>query len=530
MKIVILGGTGVFGSRLARLLRRDGHSVTLAARRGADALAAEIGADSLRHDRSQDPAPLFAAAPDLLIDATGPFQHYGPDPYRLARAAIDAGVDYMDLSDDADFTAGIVELDAVAQAAGRVVLSGMSSVPALSGAAVMALAEGMTAIDAIDGAILPGNRAPRGHAVMAAILHQAGRPMRVWHAGIWEMRRGWSDCRAYPLLGGGTRHGWLNRVPDLELFPSYFRARSVTFRAGLELPVMGRSLALLSVLRRVIRLPVPVGLAHRVASVLERLGTDRGGMVVTVSGDTPNGAVIRHWHLAAEEGEGPFVPAIPARAAVAAWPLRAGARAAIAEIPLAAMERAMADLAIRTERAERRAEPLFSKVLGADFEDLPKQVQDTHKVITARRLSGLGRVSRGRGLWPRLIAFAFRFPPAGEAVRINVLKTRKGDTETWVRRFGRTTFRSTLKATPDGMTERFGPFTFELGLHVDQGTLRFPVKGGRIGTVRIPSWALPQSEAHEFVSDGTFRFDVTLRAPVTRQFIIRYEGALGPVD
>ena len=53
----------------------------------------------------------------------------GGDPYALPRICLRAGVDYLDLSDDAGFTAGIAALDAEAQAAGRRILSGASSVP-----------------------------------------------------------------------------------------------------------------------------------------------------------------------------------------------------------------------------------------------------------------------------------------------------------------------------------------------------------------------------------------------------------------
>ena len=37
MKVLVIGGAGVFGSRLARLLVRDGHSVTLGGRNLAKA-------------------------------------------------------------------------------------------------------------------------------------------------------------------------------------------------------------------------------------------------------------------------------------------------------------------------------------------------------------------------------------------------------------------------------------------------------------------------------------------------------------
>ncbi|WJY20319.1 NAD(P)-binding domain-containing protein [Fontisubflavum oceani] len=65
MTIVILGGTGVFGSRLARLPCRDGHRVVIAVRGVADAegLAAEIGAEVLQVDRAGDLAPFSKQAP-----------------------------------------------------------------------------------------------------------------------------------------------------------------------------------------------------------------------------------------------------------------------------------------------------------------------------------------------------------------------------------------------------------------------------------------------------------------------------------
>ena len=108
-------------------------------------------------------------------------------------------------------------------------------------------------------------------------------------------------------------------------------------------------------------------------------------------------------------------------------------------------------------------------------------------------------------------------------------KTRDGDAERWERQFGNHRFRSVLRRTPRGMTERFGPFTFSLGLHVADEALHFPVLEGRVGPLRLPRFALPVSETREFEEAGRMHFDVTLRAPITGQFIIRYEGALAPL-
>lgn len=123
--VLVVGGTGVFGSRLAEGLIRDGVAgVTVAGRDGArlTRVAERLGCRSVRLD-VRDPAlyaRLAEIAPRIVIDAAGPFQTYPErDPYRLARAALASGAHYFDLSDDAGFTAGIGALDADARAAGR---------------------------------------------------------------------------------------------------------------------------------------------------------------------------------------------------------------------------------------------------------------------------------------------------------------------------------------------------------------------------------------------------------------------------
>ncbi|MEL7132296.1 MAG: saccharopine dehydrogenase NADP-binding domain-containing protein, partial [Pseudomonadota bacterium] len=101
MKVVIVGGYGVFGSLTARLLVRDGHQLWLAGRRPekARALARELGAQTIAFDITTAQETLFAIKPDVVIDAAGPFQHYGNDPYRLPRLCIAHGCHYLDLSD-----------------------------------------------------------------------------------------------------------------------------------------------------------------------------------------------------------------------------------------------------------------------------------------------------------------------------------------------------------------------------------------------------------------------------------------------
>jgi NAD(P)-dependent dehydrogenase (short-subunit alcohol dehydrogenase family) len=527
MKVLILGGTGVFGERLARLLARDGHQITIAARTlaTAQALALDLGACALQMDRGGELSDLNDHA--VVIDAAGPFHAYGPDPYRLPRAAIAAGAHYLDLCDNADFCAGITALDAEARIAGLAVISGLSSVPAISSAAVRALCGTETPIH-IDSAILPGNRAPRGLSVMSSILAQAGRPFPLWRGGAWVSASGWSGPRDYSLAKGLTRQGWLIEVPDTRLFPAHFGAQTVEFRAGLELGVMRYGLAAFAALRRLIPFPVLtlVVRAFRLAAgLLAPFGTGRGGMSVTVTT-----ATARHsWRLIAEDGHGPFVPAVPVRALLRRACLPPGAAPALEVVTLAELEAAMSDLAIRFDRTVEPIAPIFPGILGPGFATLPAAIRATHQTVGISRWQGRASVTRGRSLWSRLLARLFRFPPESVDTDVEVTKTVTPKGETWLRRFGNRRFRSHLAATPHGLTERFGPFTFLLALKVQDGELHYPVAAGRIGPIPLPRWLLPVSEAREFEAEGVFHFDVRLSAPLTGKLMVHYRGSLKPM-
>lgn len=532
MKVVVLGGYGVFGTKLVRLLARDGHDVVVAGRSEvrAQALATEVGAAALVVDRQGDLGALWAARPDAVVDAAGPFHAYGNDPYGLPGACIAQGVHYLDLADDPAFCAGIGVLDEAAVKAGVFALSGASSVPAISSAVVAALAAGMTQIDTISTAILPGNRAPRGRAVVASILHQNGRPFDALIDGVPVPVRSWSAPASFNLGQRIVRKAWMIEVPDHRLFGPYFAARTVFFRAGMELGVMNHGLAALSWLRGRLGFGIAgwfVTVMVWLAKLLWPFGTDKGGMSVAVTGHGPDGWRHRVWRMVATGGEGPFIPAVAARVILRdPAMIPPGARPAIGEVPLAAVEAGMADLAVTTEVLDRPALPLFVRQLGNDFAGLPDVVQDAHRVYGPRRWAGQGRVTRGGSLWARGLAMLFRFPPATDAVPVTVTMTPQAGGELWERRFGDKVFRSYLKENGGHMTERFGPFTFTLGLHVADGQLHFPVLSGRLGPLPLPRFVLPQSVAREYADAGRFHFDVALRAPLTGGLMVHYQGWL----
>ena len=549
--ILIIGGYGVFGGKLADALSADpAFDVIVAGRdlRKAERFCENKACRPLALDKA---APDFAETiaaerPFILIDASGPFQAHTEQLYRVAEAALSCGAHYLDLSDDGAFTGGIDVLDEAATEKGLTVLSGVSSVPALSSAAVTALAEGLTDIDHIESMILPGNRAPRGLSVVEAIVGQAGRPLAACRAGRWVPVTGWGDRRTVTLDVPGespVRKRWASLIgaPDLVLFPEYFQARSVSFRAGLDLKLMHGGLALLSLPVRwgLVRSLSPLAPALKwIADRLEPFGSSTGGMKVCVSGRTQTGkAERRDWTLIVRGGDGPSIPAIPAEILcrkLAAGTVRPGARACLAEFTLEEAEAALSRLRTGTARTTQETPFLFEEVLGANFDTLPAEIQDLHAITFARRWTGRARIERGTSLLSRMAGAIAGFPPAGEDVPVTVEMTRRGNTETWIRTFGTRRFRSFL--SPDGapgsglMGERFGLMRFRIGLEASEGRLGYPVLSGRLLGIPLPGFLLPRSTTWETVdAEGRACFDVRLDLPLGGH-VATYSGWLVPDD
>ena len=270
-------------------------------------------------------ARLSQSQPALLINASGPYQ--GQD-YRLARTCIAAGVHYVDLADTRGFVAGIGTLDEEARRAGVLVVSGASTVPALSAAVVDAYVEQFARLECVRIVISPGNSFDPGLATTQSILGTLGRPFTMPADGRTAEVHGWQGLQRRHIPGLGGR--WLGAcdTPDLELFPRrYPGLRSVQVFAALEVGAFHLGLWGLSwvvragLLRRPERLAAPLLALKR---AMRFLGSDVGGMAVTLEGASPSGGRKRiEWRLIARRGHGPFIPAMPS--AILAKRLLAGA-------------------------------------------------------------------------------------------------------------------------------------------------------------------------------------------------------------
>jgi hypothetical protein len=544
-RVLVIGGGGTFGSLLVRgILAATDFGVVIAGRdlKKAQALVEdllfhspgrEIEAAVLDRDGIA-PDDLRALGVFAVVDAAGPFQHAEA---KVAEAAIEAGVHYLDLADARDFVAAFPRLDARAKARGVTAISGASSTPALSHAVLDSLTSGWRAVDSIEVAISPGNRAPRGVSVVAAILSYAGRPVRVFVDGEWRERAGWSMLTRRMLPGIGRRWLSLCETPDLDLIPERFRVRrSAVFRAGLELPVLHLGLwaASLLVRARVVSSLEPCARFFRgIAGLLSGLGTDRGGMIVEARGiGADNRAAETRWTLVAEAGDGPVIPTLPALAALrrlAEGRLWAGAYPCVGGLTLDEIETEFRPYRIRTRVDSVRQEgSLFATALGPGFDDLPEPIRAAHTPGWSLVLRGSASVTGAENALGRVAARIFRLPRPNGSIPVKVTMEAFFGKEVWTREFGGHRFKSVLSGRTGGLSERFGALTFDLHVPTSADGLDMHVVGWRIGRLPLPGRLAPIADARERLdAEGRFSFDVAISLPLAGR-LVRYRGWLMP--
>ncbi|MEO7497434.1 MAG: saccharopine dehydrogenase NADP-binding domain-containing protein [Massilia sp.] len=316
--VLVLGGYGFFGGRICTALARHTNIRLLIGGRSlaqAQALAASLSlppsqAVSIDANGADLAQRLATLGVDTVIHTAGPFQ--GQD-YAVARAAITAGANYIDLADGRDFVAGIGELDALARERGVFVTSGASSLPALSSAVVDRYLGRFQRLEIVRSGIGSGARAP-GLATMRGVFSDCGKPFMRLTGGRQQTTHGWLDLHRYRFPAPvGTRLLGSCDVPDLALFPArYPDLHTVSFHAGFasapgHLGIWFMSqLARLGLIASLTPLVTPL---HTVSQKLERFMSDKGGMFVTMEGVGADGQALKlAWHVLAAQNHGPHIP------------------------------------------------------------------------------------------------------------------------------------------------------------------------------------------------------------------------------
>jgi hypothetical protein len=558
LTILIVGGYGIFGGRLADLLADEPRLTVIIAGRSLnkaqDFCTARKGAASFEPatiDRDGDLDPALAALrPNVVVDATGPFQVYGEDPYRLVKACLQHGINYLDFADGSDFARGIAQFDEAARAKGLFILSAVSSFPVLTAAVVRHLAPEFAEIRDIEAGIAPSPYAGVGPNVIRAIASYAGKPVTLKRDGRMQQAYGLTESRRFVIAPPGklplhSRRFSLVDVPDLQMIPEIVPGlRSIWLGAAPVPEIFLRALNGLSWMVRMKLFPGLLPLAPHFETVINRVrwGEHRGGMYVRIKGIGHDGtAAARSWHLLAEGEDGPLIPSMAImsliRKALEGVSPAPGARVATRALELSDYDSIFAGRSILTgirndDDAEAQGDPLYRRVLGAAWSRLPEEVRALHTIETAKSFSGIAEVDRGKGLAARMLGMLYRFPEAGVGMAVNVRLERRGKGEIWRRTFAGRFFRS-IQSEGRGrnrylIDERFGPVTVGLALVEKDSRLHYVVRNWRLLGIPMPRFMAPGGTAYEFARDGRFHFHVEIAHPWFG-LIVRYRGWLDEV-
>lgn len=266
-RIVLLGGSGFFGSAIAEALRERGFAPQTPSHSQVDVESSEAMLSTLQ-------------AGDVVIDAGGPFHRRTT---ALLEVAMTVGIDVIDLSDNLGYALAVYAMHERLKAANVRVFTSCSAVSTVTAAAVRK--SGIPDPVRISVCLLPASRYSSSAATVDSLLRSLSRPIRVLHNGHLTAATGWSRSTVFSLpLGRGEVRGYLAESADAVTLPVVWPGlRDVDFFVDTQVFAVNRMIAL------ALRVPAGKGLLEGLAPVglpLSRLaGSREGGYVVEAAAD-----------------------------------------------------------------------------------------------------------------------------------------------------------------------------------------------------------------------------------------------------
>ena len=548
MNILIIGGYGTFGYGMADLLSDEAAlTITLAGRNFTKAQAATqslSGAATfipLELDRNGDLAAQIKTPPDIIIDASGPFQDYGDDKRdNVIRYALAQGCHYLDIADDLEFVAHISEFNSAAKEKDLTLLSGLSTYPVLTAAALKDLSREMEEITDVRAGIAPSSKAIMGRNVIAAVAAYSGKQqVGVLQNGKFTKVHGLTETHRQTICVPGEQplpNILFSNVegPDPQELPRHFEGlQNIWMSAGPRPEFLHRMLIGLAHIVKLKFLPNIAWLTglFYAAQSLVSFGNHSGGMFVKAS----NADQTLTWNMIAIGDDGPRIPAIPVTIMVRKWlrgdRVAAGARTAITDITLADFDTEFAKLKITHGLHDDtpQSRNLYEEILGSAYASMSKPLRDLHAIGTGKIFEGRCKVTRGKNPLSYIVATIFRLPKASPDIPVKVVLTKDGEKEIWERFFNGRRMVSTQEAGRGKQSrlvvERFGPIAIHIAILVEDGKQILKTTGWSIFGIPLPKALTPGGNVYEHDADDRFNFHVDLAAPIFGR-LVKYEGWL----
>jgi hypothetical protein len=291
--VLVLGGSGFYGSYVvADLLRHTRAPILIASRKphGKQHMWSNDRVRTVTCDMNEQNAlRRYVAGSRLIINCAGPFRYL---PLNPLRAAIEAGVDYIDIAEDREFARQVRALAPAIEAAGITALNGISVVPAMEALFTQLMLPYFDRVLSVRAFAAPDTRKHRGEAMFNTMLWGVGRPFKQLRGGRLVPVYGWSEPEwvDFPKPLGKRLTYLVLEMADLDVMPRLFGEQgleTVEFKAGSERPSLNRLLGMAATLR--IRTGHPqweryTALVRAFSWLVGRVGKDEGGVIFEVRG------------------------------------------------------------------------------------------------------------------------------------------------------------------------------------------------------------------------------------------------------
>jgi len=299
MKIVVLGGCGDMGSFVVRDLVAHSDSDIVIADYRADAaekLAAQLGPRvSARFVDAASESSLADAVrgADAAVGCIGPFYKFA---LPMTRAAVRAGVHYVDICDDYGPIPEVLALDEEAKRVGVTAITGLGWTPGITNLMARAGAAQMDEVDAIHVSWAGGAADSQGLAVIKHVFYAVTGEVPTYVDGEWKDIPASSGAEAveFPAPLGKVRVFHCGHPEPLTV-PRYIAVRTVTLKGALtpdwnnKLVDVFNALRLIDTPRKIDRV---AAIIHSIEAIFRAGGVPFSGARVDVLG-TRDGAQQR---------------------------------------------------------------------------------------------------------------------------------------------------------------------------------------------------------------------------------------------
>ncbi|MBM3134978.1 MAG: saccharopine dehydrogenase [Chloroflexi bacterium] len=309
MKIVVLGGCGDMGSYVVRdLVAHSDAAVVIADYRlpQAQKLAAELGGRTSAAfvDANKENSLLSVLqSADAAVGCIGPFYHFAP---KMASAAIQAGVNYVDICDDYGPMPALFALDEAAQQAGITAITGLGWTPGMTNVCARRGADRLDAVDEINVSWAGGAADSEGLAVIMHVLYAITGKVPTYMNGQWQDIDALSgkEVVEFPQPLGKVEVFHCGHPEPLTI-PRYIKANTVTLKGALT-PKWNDDFAAFLVRLGLGSTPGRIAFTakavHTIEGVFRTGGVPASAMRVDVKGT--KGGVRKHYAFAAADKMG----------------------------------------------------------------------------------------------------------------------------------------------------------------------------------------------------------------------------------